>query len=395
MNNNSIEFTKKYLKYKYKYITLKDQSFSTYDTKIKQTGGAYDFVCVIDEDGPFASVKECYKKSTSTISYDIEPPLRLWQDSDEGRPLKATSFGCELTYTKREYDKAELTLEGQNKNKRRFILLDTFVRFEKHNDGLYYHRHARDNLIRWAADKPQMPTDKKCIVTVIEDDWGVVAQKYTMLYGKCFAVLNMANGFNPGGGYTRGAAAQEENMFRRTDCHFSLRRYDTIIQDETSKSKCKWVYTQTQSNLINGVNKYVYLDMKKARVCIRGPEDYLRADLGYPLLKDNEVFPFYELRAAAVNLTGREEMYDHVETCKRIAAQFNTLRVYGVRHVVLSAFGCGAFSNPPEDVAKAYYDELMKLHTYFDVVVFAIFYAGTGLNNYSVFDKQFSTWNVS
>ena len=53
-------------------------------------------------------------------------------------------------------------------------------------------------------------------------DWGDVALKYTKLYGEIFAVLNMANARVAGGGYIEGKSAQEENMFRRTDCHFSI-----------------------------------------------------------------------------------------------------------------------------------------------------------------------------
>jgi hypothetical protein len=76
MNNNLIEFKNKYLKYKYKYITLKNQSFSTYNTKFKQIGGSYDFVCVIDDDGPFASVRECYDKLSSAAAPPPAAALR-------------------------------------------------------------------------------------------------------------------------------------------------------------------------------------------------------------------------------------------------------------------------------------------------------------------------------
>ena len=393
MNNNSIKFTKKYLKYKYKYITLKDQLFFTYDTKIKQIGGEGDYVCVIDDDGSFNSLEACLGELKPPASYGIEPQLyTLWPAGDEGRLLIATKFGCDLTYSAKRRAEAESTLEGQKKNKRRDILTQTFIRFEQQKpDSLYYHRIALGNLIKWA--KPQISTDKKCIVEVVEDDWGVVAQKYTMQYGKCFAVLNMANGYSPGGGYTSGAAAQEENMFRRTDCHFSLRRYQ-IIENNTH-SKCKWVYTPEQSALINGVNGFVYLDMNKARVCIRGPEDYTADDLGYKWLKDDEIFPFYELRAAAVDLSIPGSTYNHKETCKRVAAQLDTLKTAGVRHVVLSAFGCGAFKNPPDRVALAYRGELQKRCVYFDVVVFAIFYAGYGPNNFDIFNNEFKKWDVS
>ena len=41
----------------------------------------------------------------------------------------------------------------------------------------------------------------------------------------------MANARAPGGGYTDGLASQEEDMFRRSDCHFSLVRERLIKAD--------------------------------------------------------------------------------------------------------------------------------------------------------------------
>ena len=54
-----------------------------------------------------------------------------------------------------------------------------------------------------------------------------MTQKLTKVYGETFAVLNMANAYFPGGGYDEGMPAQEENMFRRTDCHFAVTTDDS------------------------------------------------------------------------------------------------------------------------------------------------------------------------
>ena len=63
-----------------------------------------------------------------------------------------------------------------------------------------------------------------------------------------------------------------------------------------------------------------------------------------------------------------------------------------MRHVVLSAFGCGAFKNPAHEVARIYREELHKRAVDFDVVSFAIYNAGYGPDNYDAFVQAFEDW---
>ena len=53
------------------------------------------------------------------------------------------------------------------------------------------------------------------------------------------------------------------------------------------------------TGLISGSTGRVYLDTRHPRVCIRGAEDLDQPNLGYRLLEEDELFSFYELRAAA------------------------------------------------------------------------------------------------
>jgi hypothetical protein len=190
----------------------------------------------------------------------------------------------------------------------------------------------------------------------------------------------MANAYVPGGAYVEGAVAQEENIFRRTDCHFQIGEDEYDVDSDR--------YRPEMTRLLSAQDGLVYLDVQHPRVCIRGAEDRSKADLGYPWLPEDQVFSFFELRAAAEDLRGGSD-FDPQETRRRVSAQLYTLRVHGIRHVVLGAFGCGAFRNPADRVARVYREEIAKRMTDFSVIAFAVFTAGYGPNNYIPFEAAF------
>jgi hypothetical protein len=263
---------------------------------------------------------------------------------------------------------------GTESARRRAVLRETLAAFERADPPDRYHRLAKQNLDRWRAQSAVSGSQLR--VEVFPGDWGEVTRSLTAAYGVCFAVLNMANAFVPGGAYVEGAVAQEENMFRRTDCHF------LIGEDEYDAQSDR--YCPAMTRLLSGQDGVVYLDTKRPRVCIRGLEDRSRTDLGYLWLPDDQVFPFFELRAAARDLRDGSA-FDPQEARMRISAQLNTLRDHRIGHVVLGAFGCGAFRNPAQRVAQIYREEIMARKADFAVIAFAVFSAGYGPDNFTPF----------
>ena len=261
-------------------------------------------------------------------------------------------------------------------------LHDTLKLFRKNKDK--YLRRATRNLVRWSHNQ-QSSGDDTILICMEEDSLTAVAS-LTRQYGTIFACLNMANSTYPGGAYTLGHPAQEENIFRRTDAHFSLT--NAVL---TRNQGGVVVYTEEMQHLINADEGRVYFS-KTPLICIKGKEDGSMPNLGYELLKKNDIFSFYELRSAAVNANKVKKnlwsFHKIKETMtQRIHAQFRTLIENKVRHVVLSAFGCGAFGNDAFMVANIYKDAIGVYKDNFSVIAFAIYYAGVGVNNYDIFSN--------
>ena len=282
-------------------------------------------------------------------------------------------------------------------NPRCRVLRDTLARLATPELRAQYQKHAQRNIVRWAREAAEKRNDDgiKMRIEVSEGDWGEVTQELTKRFGTTFASLNMANAKSFGGAYHHGAPAQEENMFRRTDCHFHDEGFNRAEDTDGSGS---WTYTTEMQNLISGAKGRVYLDTEEPRVCIKGQEVRTESSGGvsalksYRLLNDDEIFSFYELRSAAVDMRGVNTKYDETELEKRITAQLETCVDKGVQHVVLSAFGCGAFQNPAEIVAAAYRNILQqeRYQQHFRVVAFAVFHAGYGPKNFPHFRDAFA-----
>jgi len=188
-------------------------------------------------------------------------------------------------------------------------------------------------------------------------------------------VLNMANAKRPGGGYRSGAAAQEESLFRRSN-------YQQILEDRGRKfdPRRRWHYPLPD-----------YGGVYCPRVMV------FRGDLsdGYPFLFEPIEVAMIAVAAYARprfdgnfagRKTGKHKKPEHFRhepvltehyaerTRLKIRAILNMAAEHGHRCLVLGAFGCGAFANPPRHIAKLFHEEIYGKHfrSCFSRIVFAI-----------------------
>lgn len=254
---------------------------------------------------------------------------------------------------------------------RTLIMIETTTFLGKNNWGSLV-RIAEHNL-----SECKVQTMRPNFIFVEEGDWGAITAKYTKIYCQKFAVLNMANGDHFGGGYKTGAPAQEENLMRRTTC--SLDKYGIDYKRPNEG------YSINMSNRVNGKapDGLVYLNKQFTHVCFRDTEEN-----GYKFLNQKDYFPFYELRSAAFD--ARRGGFTEADCQRRINAQFNTLIHNGIKHVILSAFGCGAFQNPPQIVANCYKRAIEHYIRDFDAIIFAIYTPSRDDPNIDIFKRILS-----
>jgi uncharacterized protein (TIGR02452 family) len=178
-------------------------------------------------------------------------------------------------------------------------------------------------------------------------------------------VLNLASRRNPGGGVLRGAGAQEENIFRRTNLFMSLYQYASYANEYgIEKNENSYPFDRNTGGIYSG-NITVF----------RGSERN-----GYCLLK--HPFKTNIVTVAAMNhpeLTMKNGEYFIVDSQIATAKQKirTILRIAGKYHhdaLVLGAFGCGAFANPPNHVAKLFKEVFAEneFENQFKTIVFAI-----------------------
>jgi uncharacterized protein (TIGR02452 family) len=181
------------------------------------------------------------------------------------------------------------------------------------------------------------------------------------------AVLNMANPDTPGGWYLSGAGAQEEALCRRSSLYVSL-----------AACAANGFYPIPRHGAIYSPDVLI----------IRKSDDEK-----CQLLTDKQVWWTSVVSVAGLFRPPQTEdgtdflsRVDRGDARERIRALLRVAAMEGKRNLVLSAFGCGAFRNPPRAVAQLFKEALQdtEFRGKFQGVWFSIL-DRRGSTNYDIF----------
>jgi len=210
-----------------------------------------------------------------------------------------------------------------------------------------------------------MPDSTMPRIRVIKSDsFDAAAASLKAHLKSSIVVLNMASALSPGGGVLRGALAQEEALCIRSTLYPSLNPTfyrmpllsavytpDVLVfrgSDLVDLRKSDWFYTGVISC-----------------AALKGP-DVEKGETGkmvYSAEKDREV------------MTEKIRLIFQIANNKRI------------KHLILGALGCGAYHNPPEEVAQIFRSVILGGRrkegiTGIEEITFAIFDEGVNLRSF-------------
>ncbi|MFC1419595.1 TIGR02452 family protein [Streptacidiphilus cavernicola] len=189
------------------------------------------------------------------------------------------------------------------------------------------------------------------------------------------AVLNFASARNPGGGYLRGAKAQEEDLCREALLYSCLIRTQHDYY-EPHRASDDLLYSDR-------VIWSPQVPVHRGNGALL-PEPYLVSFLTSPAPNAGQMLRRDPAAGPAIDTALR----------RRAGRVLAVAAAHGVRRLVLGAWGCGVFANQPTAVAEAFHqhlegDELGNRRD-FDEIVFAVWDRGTHSANRDAFTHRFA-----
>ncbi|WP_437893599.1 TIGR02452 family protein [Sorangium sp. So ce124] len=224
------------------------------------------------------------------------------------------------------------------------------------------------------AWEPKERLDRPTAIQVTGETTGAAGRRLIEQEGEARVMaLNFASAKNPGGGFLRGAKAQEEDLARCSGLYASL-----VEQRD--------YYDQNRA-----CGSFLYTDH-----IIYSPDVPFFRDEQHALL--DRPFALSIVTAPAPNAGEAFQRDDATDQEIRAALERRADMVlaaagaHGHRCLVLGAWGCGVFRNDPREVADVFARCLgsPRFRGAFSRVVFAVYDRGDDRPNYRAFQERFA-----
>lgn len=201
--------------------------------------------------------------------------------------------------------------------------------------------------------------------------------------GKKVCVLNFASATNPGGGVVHGSSAQEESICRCSTLY-------PCLDTKEMWDKFYMPHREADDPLYN--DDIIFTPGVKV----------FKSDSKFPeLMQESEWWDVDVITCAAPNLrhipsnmmnpnagSSRAEItYEGLKELirKRVRRIFEVAIMSKADVLILGAFGCGAFRNPPKLVAEVFAEYTEKYRECVDVIEYAVFHVEHERANYEAF----------
>ena len=246
---------------------------------------------------------------------------------------------------------------------------------------------SRDGTTVYPADEyPALPPSRhaSCTLEVTgHRTFEAAMLRHAAYPAERIGVLNFASGTHPGGGVFRGASAQEECLCRCSTLYPCLAQdavyeafYEKNIDARDPLGTDACIYTPG-----------VVIFKTDTAFPQRMPEsDWCSVDVlscAAPHLARSGDLP----RSPFFTLSPDAQYRIHASRARHI---LHIAAARGLDTLILGAFGCGAFSNDPDAVARAYRDVLPTYAHCFRHIEFAVFCHVYDAENHAVFASVFA-----
>ncbi|WP_437686052.1 TIGR02452 family protein [Sorangium sp. So ce176] len=225
------------------------------------------------------------------------------------------------------------------------------------------------------AWEPKARLDRPPVIEVTGETTGAAGRRLVEREGEARVVaLNFASAKNPGGGFLRGAKAQEEDLARCSALYACL-----VEQRE--------YYDQNRAS-----GSFLYTDH-----LIYAPEVPFFRDEQHALLERPFALSIITMPAPnageALRRDGSVDQDIRATLERRAAMVLAAAGAHEHRCLVLGAWGCGVFRNDPREVADVFAQALdhPRFRGAFSRVVFAVYDRGDDQPNYRAFRERFAS----